>query len=138
MTEECPFCAIAAGSDDDAHVVHRSSNSVAFLDRNPAATGHTLVVPRQHVTGIEDLDPTTHRDLFRTVHRLSNALDSAFGADGLSMFYTTGPVVGTVDHAHVHLIPRVEDDPISVTLTRSPLSSEAGYHQVERIQEALP
>ena len=47
MDEDCPFCAIVAG-DRSASVIYEDEGAVAFLDANPAARGHTLIVPREH------------------------------------------------------------------------------------------
>lgn len=47
VAETCSFCRIVRG-DELAHVIYDDASSVAFLDRAPAAEGHTLVVPRVH------------------------------------------------------------------------------------------
>ena len=60
---ECLFCHIVAG-DRPAEVVFESPATVAFLDRFPAARGHTLVVPRQHASTLLQLDDGAAGALF--------------------------------------------------------------------------
>lgn len=54
MTDECLFCRIVSG-DLDADIVHRDERCVAFDDVNPQAPTHVLVVPRRHVSTLNDL-----------------------------------------------------------------------------------
>jgi nicotinamidase/pyrazinamidase len=84
-----------------AHRVYQDDHAYAFLDINPARPGHTLVVPRQEVPYLFDLDPGDYAALWEAVRevaaRLKRATECervvvvAYGAD--------------VPHAHVHLIP---------------------------------
>lgn len=55
MADDCLFCSIAAG-DVESDVVAESERWVAFRDVNPQAPTHVLVVPREHVEHLDDLD----------------------------------------------------------------------------------
>ena len=123
MATDCPFCRIASGVEP-AHVLHRDGRTVAFLDADPAATGHTLVAPTEHVHGLVDMDGTTASSLFSTARRVAAAIDRAVAPDGFSVFHTTGTLVGRVEHAHLHLVPREADDAIHVGLERRPMGDE--------------
>lgn len=129
---ECAFCAIAAG-DRTAHVLSETEHAVAFLDENPAVEGHALVVPKPHVEELLTADEAVTLGVFRTVQAVTNALASTLEPDGMSVFYTSGGLVGQVTHAHVHLLPRYADDDIAVALARQPLPTAAA----ERIVEAV-
>lgn len=120
----CPFCRIIAG-ELDAHVVFEDERTVAFLDENPAARGHLLVVPRAHVKHLFTDDESVPVAVFRTVHRVAMALDRTLAPDGVSLFYTSAELVGSVTHAHVHLVPRYQDDDIHLALERQPLGADA-------------
>ena len=50
--------------------------------------------------------------------------------------HTSGSLVGTVEHAHVHLLPRTPDDGVSMTLSRRELDPERGAALADRIREA--
>ncbi len=79
----------------------------AFLDINPVALGHTLVIPRQEVDYIFDLDDRTLADLHVFAKRVAVALRQAVPCTKVGV-----AVLGLeVPHAHIHLIPlRSEGD----------------------------
>lgn len=73
----------------------------AFLDINPVALGHTLVIPRQEVDYIFDLDDRTLADLHVFAKRVALALREAVPCTKVGM-----AVLGLeVPHAHIHLVP---------------------------------
>jgi len=73
----------------------------AFLDINPNAKGHTLVIPKKEVDKLFDLDAETYVGLMQFVHKVAKALEKTIECNRIGM-----SVVGLeVPHAHVHLIP---------------------------------
>ena len=73
----------------------------AFLDINPLNHGHALVVPKQEVDYIFDLDSQTVADLFVFSQRLAKAIESVVPCERIGV-----AVIGLeVPHAHVHLVP---------------------------------
>ncbi|WP_254861710.1 HIT family protein [Halovivax gelatinilyticus] len=125
MHDDCPFCEIVAG-ERSAHVIYEDEDAIAFLDENPAARGHTLVVPRTHREEIVADPEANATALFDAVSTVSSAIEDALDPDGFSVFHTTGSLVGTITHAHVHVVPRVEGDGIGLSLVRDELDEEAG------------
>jgi histidine triad (HIT) family protein len=106
----CIFCRIVAG-DIPAEVVARAPEGVAFLDVQPLADGHTLVVPVAHVATIEALEPAAADGLFRLVRRLADPVRRAVGAVGTTIGINNGEATGqTVPHVHVHIVPRWPED----------------------------
>ena len=106
----CIFCRIVAG-EIPAEVVAREPDVVAFLDVQPLADGHVLVVPRAHVARVEDLDADAADALFRAVVRLAGPVREALGAAGTTIGVNNGDATGqTIPHVHVHLVPRWEGD----------------------------
>jgi len=73
----------------------------AFLDISPASKGHVLVIPKQEVDYIFDLDDELLQSLIRFAKPIAKALDRAFKP------LRTGIIVEglEVPHAHIHLIP---------------------------------
>jgi histidine triad (HIT) family protein len=105
----CIFCAIAAG-DAPARIVHSDEHAVAFLDISPLTTGHTLVIPRSHVTDLLDADGAWAQ-IGPAVEATAALLVRRLGADGLNAFHATRAAAGqTVFHLHVHLLPRWSGD----------------------------
>src|SRR3989442_2331142 len=106
----CVFCRIVAG-EIPAEVVLREPEVVAFLDVQPLADGHVLVVPRTHVALLEDLEPTAADALLRAVVRLARPVREALGAAGTTIGVNNGEATGqTIPHVHVHIVPRREGD----------------------------
>ncbi|WP_290811675.1 HIT family protein [Halovivax sp.] len=133
MDEDCPFCAIVAG-DRSANVVYEDGGTVAFLDENPAARGHALVVPRAHREEILTDADGAAASVFETVSTVAEMLQATLEPDGFSVFHTSGPLVGTVHHAHVHVVPRFADDGIGLSLARDALDDEEGARLAEEIR----
>ena len=106
----CIFCKIVAG-EIPAEVVARDREVTAFLDVQPLADGHVLVVPAAHVASIEALEPGAADALFRTVTRLAGPVRTALGAAGTTIGINNGDATGqTVPHVHVHIVPRWAGD----------------------------
>ena len=106
----CIFCRIVGG-EIPAEIVARERDVVAFLDVQPLADGHVLVVPRAHRACVEDLEPAEAAALFRTVVRLAGPVRAALDAAGTTIGINNGAATGqTVPHVHVHIVPRWEGD----------------------------
>lgn len=122
---ERPFCArVTAGS-----FLQQNEVAVAFLDAFPVSEGHVLVVPRQHLARLEELDPGGWAGLFELVHRVSRELAGQLGVDGVNIGINSGGAAGqTVGHAHVHIIPRrLGDVPDPRGGVRNVIPSRAAY-----------
>ncbi len=79
----------------------------AFLDINPNAKGHTLVIPKKEVDKLFDLDSEMYISLLQFAYKVAKALEKTIACNRIGM-----TVVGLeVPHAHIHLIPinRVSD-----------------------------
>jgi histidine triad (HIT) family protein len=110
MSDDCIFCAIASG-DAPGYRVREGDDVVAFLDANPLARGHTLVVPRDHHQRLQDVPDETAAALFDTVHDVVPAVEAAVDADATNVGINNGEVAGqVVQHVHCHVIPRFEGD----------------------------
>lgn len=107
---ECIFCRIVAGTIPAATVLSTDS-AVAFLDINPLADGHTLLIPRRHVTTLDAMPPDDLKGLVGDLPALVRAVMAASGATGCNVLQNNGRVAGqVVQHVHFHIIPRVADD----------------------------
>ena len=93
------------------HKVAETEDCLAFLDINPIARGHTLVVPKKEVDAFLDLDDATMASLMIFAKRVAGALDRCLECQRVGVM-----VIGTeVPHAHVHLIPFLQERQVSVT-----------------------
>jgi histidine triad (HIT) family protein len=110
---DCPFCEIAHREDRDAREVYRDSGVVAFFPTEPAVLGHTLVVPRRHVVDIWALEDPLASQLAAVTLRVAKAIRMSVNPDGLNVIQSNGPAASqTINHLHVHVVPRWEGDRI--------------------------
>lgn len=108
--EECIFCRIIAG-EIPSRTVFESAEVMAFLDANPLARGHTLVVPTDHHRRVQELPTATARSLWAAVSELVGPIETAVEADASNVGLNNGPASGQeIPHVHVHIVPRFEGD----------------------------
>ncbi|MBX3101748.1 MAG: HIT family protein [Bacteroidetes bacterium] len=87
--------------DIPAWKVAETNKFLAFLDVNPVTLGHTLVIPKQEVDNLFDLDEETYSGLFLFAKVVQDALVKVVPCTRVGV-----AVVGLeVPHAHIHLIP---------------------------------
>ena len=110
MSDGCIFCEIAQGTRS-ASVVCGDELTMAFIDSRQFHSGHTLVIPRRHISDIRNLDDTTGGALMRTVIRVTRAVDASFPNEGLSLWHSIGRAAfQEVPHLHIHIHPRKTGD----------------------------
>jgi histidine triad (HIT) family protein len=105
---DCAFCQIVAGGRA-AEIVLDDEHAVAFLDNRPLFHGHTLLVPRLHVTSLTELPDELIEPLFSSVRLLSEAVPAAMEKPG-SFVAINNVVSQSVPHLHVHVVPRRPKD----------------------------
>ncbi len=106
---------------------------LAFLDINPTAKGHTLVIPKKEVDYLFDLDDALLADMIVFAKRVAKALDKCMECKRVGML-----VVGTeVPHAHIHLIPFQSERQMDLGAPKLKLSSEEMAAIASRVAAAL-
>ncbi|MDD5838477.1 MAG: HIT family protein [Muribaculaceae bacterium] len=94
------FSRIAAG-EIPSYKVAEDDNYFAFLDINPVAPGHVLVIPKKEESYIFNLDADTYAGLTMFARRVAKALEKAVPCKRIGVC-----VIGLeVPHAHIHLVP---------------------------------
>jgi histidine triad (HIT) family protein len=84
-----------------SYKVAENDQFYAFLDINPNAKGHTLVVPKREVNKLFDLDEETYNELMSFSRKIALAIEKVVPCNRIGM-----SVIGLeVPHVHVHLIP---------------------------------
>jgi histidine triad (HIT) family protein len=111
MTDpNCVFCKIA-NKEIPAAVIHETDSVIAFVDMHPNNFGHSLVVPKDHLPNVYDLDEASWSAIGPVISRISKAVKKAVNADGINVHMNNDPAAGQVIfHAHFHIIPRFESD----------------------------
>lgn len=106
MRNNCIFCAIADG-EIPSFKVYEDDLVLAYLDINPFAKGHTLVIPKAHSEGLLDTDDETLAAVITRVKKIAAHIKAKLGADGFNILQNNGEAAGqTVKHLHFHIVPR--------------------------------
>lgn len=109
--EDCDFCAIARGDDSSVEIVCEDEAWVAFFPLKPATPGHTLVIPRTHVSDLWSADASLASELIAAVIRVGHAIQTALTPQGMNLITSAGEVAEqSVYHLHFHVVPRYRDD----------------------------
>lgn len=113
------FSRIAAG-EIPSYKVAEDENYYAFLDINPIAEGHTLVIPKKEIDYIFDIDDNTLSGLHIFAKRVALAMEKALPCKRIGM-----AVIGMeVPHAHIHLVPINKESDMNFFIEKKILSAE--------------
>lgn len=101
---DCLFCKIAAG-EIPSDTVYEDDQVIVFKDLYPKADVHLLVIPREHVASLNEMD-ASHEALMAHMMRLLPKLAKEHGLDdGFRTIINTGPGGGQeIFHLHIHLL----------------------------------
>ena len=112
---ECIFCKIVSGEIPAVKVLDEEL-VVAFMDINPSSKGHMLVVPKNHAENIFEIPESDLVALIKAVKRCAKAVKEALNAEGITILQLNGKASDQiVPHLHIHVIPRWENDGLSVS-----------------------
>jgi histidine triad (HIT) family protein len=107
---DCVFCSIISKKSQAAHVFE-NDGFIAFMDKFPINTGHTLVLPKVHYQTILDMPAEETGKLFSLSSHLAKAVIKAVNADGFTLGQNNGEAANQiVPHVHVHIVPRFNND----------------------------
>lgn len=133
---ECVFCKII-NDELPSYKVYEDDKVLAFFDVLPIHPGHVIVVPKDHVSDLEDLSDEVVTAMMLAVKRIGKAIMAGLDVKGYSVFLDNKSAANQhVPHAHFHIVPRAEGD----GLERWP---QSGYDEGEaelclkRIKEKL-
>lgn len=113
--------------------IAEDENYFAFLDINPMAKGHTLVIPKKEVDYIFDLDKDTIAGLMQFAQRVAKAIESTIPCKRIGV-----AVLGLeVPHAHIHLVPLNNESDIDFHKPKLKLESEEFIKIAEVISKSV-
>ena len=126
------FSRIIAG-EIPSYKVAESDRFFAFLDINPLAKGHTLVVPKQETDYLFDLDDDLLAGMVLFSKKVAAAIRAAIPCSRVGMM-----VIGLeVPHAHIHLVPIQKEGDMSLSNPRVKLTKEEFAEIAERIRNKV-
>jgi histidine triad (HIT) family protein len=116
-----------------SYKIAEDENYFAFLDINPLAEGHTLVIPKKETDYIFDMDDESYQGLFLFAKKIAVALRQVIPCERIGI-----AVIGLeVRHAHIHLVPLKTIYDIDFKKPKLKLTSEEFSAIVEKVQKAL-
>lgn len=110
MSDETVFTRIVSG-DLPSFTVYEDETTYAFLDTDPHAPGHTLVIPKTPYVHLQEIPKDEAVDLFGTLWELIPRIERAVDADATTLTLNNGGAADQeIAHVHWHIVPRFEDD----------------------------
>ncbi len=106
----CIFCKIIAGEVPN-YTLGENQQAISFLDVQPVVKGHALVIPKVHAETLLDLPDDQVEGLFLLVKETTQKIQNTLHPDGFNIGVNMHKAGGSaVEHLHVHIIPRWQND----------------------------
>ena len=110
MSQPCVFCLILENQIPSIRI-HEDAETVAFMDIHPVQPGHALVIPRAHHANLFEAPGEVVAATARTAAKVGRAIQRALNPPGMNLLQCNGEAAAqSVQHLHMHLIPRAMDD----------------------------
>ncbi len=109
------------------HRVYEDAQVLAFLDVNPLAPGHTLVIPKEAVATLDQLSDDSAAAIGRVLPRIARAILRATGAGAFNVLQNNGADAHqAVFHVHFHIIPKLDGRGLGIHWPTRPIGADAG------------
>jgi len=117
------------------HKVYEDDLVLAFLDIQPIAPGHTLVIPKEPARTFDELSEASAAALGRALPKLCRAVKQATGVDAYNILQNNGSEAHqAVFHVHIHIIPKPSSEQgLGVGWPSAPLATS----DAERMRQAI-
>jgi histidine triad (HIT) family protein len=126
------FTKIADG-DIPSYRVAEDDRFFAFLDINPVAKGHVLVIPKKEIDYLFDIEDDLFQDFFIFAKKVATGLKKAIPCEKVGLV-----VIGLeIPHAHIHLIPLHTMDDVNFSKPKLKFTPEEFKEIAEKVTEAL-
>jgi len=133
----CIFCKIVAGQIP-CHKLYENENVLAFLDIGPLSRGHSLIIPKEHYTTIDQMPADLVSACATVLPKLSKAIITATGVAGWNVLQNNGAIAGQeVNHVHFHIIPRANGDGLGYRWTPGTLDGDTAKPLIKAITTEL-
>ena len=131
----CIFCKIVAGELPSIRV-YEDDHSLVFMDINPVAKGHALVIPKQHWQNLYEIPDEHLGYVVATAKYVAAAVRKTLNPDGVSLTQANGKgAAQSVLHFHFHIVPRTMEDDIKINWELQPGNMDEIQSIADQIQE---
>jgi ATP adenylyltransferase len=142
---QCIFCSAVAQTDGPENlIVARGKLAFVILNRFPYTSGHIMVVPYEHQSTLEDLNPEIRSEIIELSSQATGVLRLVYHPDGYNLGSNIGSAAGAgiADHVHFHIVPRWGGDTNFMSTVASarvlPESLEQTYWRLREAWESVP
>jgi histidine triad (HIT) family protein len=134
----CIFCKIIRGQVP-SFKLYENDKTFAFMDINPITPGHALIVPKFHARDIFETPDEWVGAAMVTTRRIARAVQATVQPYGMNIVQANGPgAKQSVFHLHIHVVPRLKDDNLSMNWPINPGDKDAIAKLAESIRANLP
>ncbi len=132
--KDCIFCKIAE-KEIPSKILFENDFTLAFLDISPISKGHTIIIPKNHYSNLEDIPDYELSKVYKAVQNLAIRIHKILKSDGYNILQNNFAAAGQIiKHFHVHIIPRnYDDEKFRIKIPRAQASEE----ELEEIFEIL-
>ncbi|TKV49171.1 HIT family protein [Bacillus sp. PIC28] len=108
---ECLGCKLA-NEEEKIYRVYEDEYVTCFLDHEPFYPGHTLIVPKQHVVEVDELNDVVAKSVMDASKLIAKAIKALYKPDGVTVCQKGG-VFNELTHYHMHVVPRYKERPFA-------------------------
>jgi histidine triad (HIT) family protein len=133
----CVFCKIVARQIPCFKLLE-DANTIAFMDINPVNPGHALAVAKGHWPTVDVIPADVLGEVAQTAQKVAKAAFKVLAPHGVNLLQANGEGAGqTVPHLHIHIMPRVEGDDVTLNWDPKPGDMAAIKAIYEKLKAAL-
>ena len=113
--------------------IYEDDQFYAFLDINPLAKGHTLLIPKKEIDYLFDIEDVLLSEMIVVAKKIAQAIEKAITCNRVGLM-----VIGMeVPHAHIHLIPILQEGDMNLSNERVDLSEDQFEYIAKKISSFL-
>lgn len=137
-SDQCPFCQLIA-NPDQLFLVGETENFYAWLEVNPRAKGHSMVVPKEHRESALEFSEAEWEEAMSLAREVGKKAEKGLDADGVSMTVNIGEAGGQMlPHAYIQVFPRFREDENAGTPTGAIFPQQEHLReQLDKVQESM-
>jgi diadenosine tetraphosphate (Ap4A) HIT family hydrolase len=130
---ECLGCKLA-NEEEIIYKIYEDDYVTCFLDHEPFYLGHTLIVPKQHVVEVDELEDCVAQAIMDASKLISKAIKLLYKPDGVTICQNGG-IFNELTHYHMHVVPRYKERSFAEFYTVQP--GEQQNHNLEETKNLL-
>lgn len=130
---DCLGCKLA-NEEEKIYKIYEDDYVTCFLDHAPFYPGHTLIVPKQHVVEVDELDDIVAKSVMDASKLIAKAIRIVYKPDGVTVCQNGG-VFNELTHYHMHVVPRYKEHSFAEFYMVQP--GEKQNHKLEETQNLL-